>query len=401
MMMTLFKLTIQELRKRWVNFLLGVLSVSVATAVLSGAILLLNAYDQRTDQILTAKQVELEKQVERLRRETVRAMEHLGLNIIILPAGQNLGDWYAEDYAEQAMPQERFEELAADNLQTIDQLVPLLRRKIRWPETQWTVLISGSGSDKAPPRGQVDIGDEIARGLNLKPSDEITLMGRSFKVRNRLKQEAGVEDITLTFSLADAQTLLNAPGKINEIHAGQRRAAWQDVERIRAEVQRILPGAQIVEKGSDVLAKVTAIRQVEEKGAEQIAGEQAARTQMRQSLQRGLAILLPFILLACFAWIYLLAADNATRRIIEIGTLRSIGFPSGSVVFLFILRSLLIGLVGGIAGLLICAGVSQRMPVRLFIILLPLALLMALVGSLIPVRQAINRDPADILRGDL
>ena len=398
--MTLFKLTLQELRQRRVNFLLGVVSVLIATAVLSGALMLLNAHDQRTDEILAEKQGELEIQTERLRQDTVRAMEHLGFNIIILPAGQNLGDWYAKDYAAQTMPQSGIEKLKERGLKTIDRLEPVLRRKVRWPETHWTVLVAGLGGETAPSAGQVDIGDEIARGLNLKKGDTLELMGRSFTIRNRMQQEASVEDITLTLSLSEAQSLLNAKGLISEIRAGQRRVAWQDIEQIRAEVQRILPGTQIIEKGSEALTKVTAIRQVEEKGAAQIANERAAREQMRRSVQRVLAILLPFILLACIAWIYLLAADNAARRTIEIGTLRSLGFSAGAVAKIFVFRSLLTGLIGGVAGLLVCAGVARGMPILLFVILLPFALLVALAGSLIPVQRAVNRDPADILRGE-
>ena len=398
--MTLFKLTLQELRQRRGNFLLGVLSVLIAIAVFSGSLLLLDAHDRRSDEILAAKQLELETQIERLRQDTVRAMEHLGFNITILPAGQNLGDWYADDYAAQTMPQSDLDTLKESGLKTIERLEPVLRRKIRWPETQWTILVSGEGGAEAPPTGEVDVGDEIARGLNVKSGGVLELMGHFFTVRNLKKQEGAIEDITLTLSLSDAQTLLGLQGQISEIRAGQHRVAWQDVEQIRAEVQQILPGAQIIEDGSKVLTKVTAIRQVEEKGAAQIASEQAAREQMRHSVQRVLAILLPLILLACVAWIYLLAADNATRRTVEIGTLRSLGFSAGAVAKLFVFRSLLTGLIGGVAGLLICAGFARGMPIRLLIVLLPFALVIAVAGSLIPVWQAMNRDPADILRGE-
>ncbi len=399
--MTLFNLTIREILQRRVNFLLGVLSVGIATAVLSGSLLLLNAYDLRTDEILAARQAELETQLEKLQQDTVRAMEHLGFNITILPAEQNLGDWYADNYSARTLPQAYAEKLSASKRVTIDHLEPVLRQKVRWPETQWTVLISGTGAASAPPIGQVDVGDEISRGLNLNPGDTLQLKGRTFTVRKRMAQEAAVEDITLTLSLTDAQTLLGAEGKISEIRARQCRAAWQDMGRIREEVGRILPGTQIIEKGSEVLTKVTAIRQVEEKGAAQIKNEQVAREQMRQSVRRTLGVLLPFILLACLAWIYLLAADNAARRRVEIGTLRSIGFSAGAVTKIFVYRSLLSGLLGGTAGLLACTLFARGMPLPLFIFLLPVALILALAGSIIPVRQAARCDPADILRGEV
>ena len=59
--MTLFNLTIRELLQRRVNFLLGVFSVGIATVVLSGSLLLLNAYDLRTNEILAAKQADRAK----------------------------------------------------------------------------------------------------------------------------------------------------------------------------------------------------------------------------------------------------------------------------------------------------------------------------------------------------
>lgn len=398
--MNLLKLTVRELLHRRVNFLLGVFSVLMASAVLSGSMLLLNAYDLRTEAVLAAKQAELETQIQRLQADTVRAMENLGFNITILPAGQNLADWYAEDYAAHTMPESYIQTLETSGLVTIENLVPALRQKVRWPETQWTVIIAGLGGADSPPAGQIDIGTEIARGLSLKSGDTLRLMGHDFMVRNVMLQEAAADDVALTLPLTVAQELLEKAGQISEIRALQCRAAWRDVKRIREEVGRILPGTQVIEKGSEVLTKVTAIRQVEEKGAAQISNERAARERMRSSVQRTLGILLPFILLACMAWIYLLTADNTARRTAEIGTLRSLGFSSGFVVAVFLLRAALIGLIGGTAGLLISAAVARGMPLKLFILLLPFAFLIALAGSFRPVWRAVNRDPADILRGE-
>jgi putative ABC transport system permease protein len=398
--MNLLKLTVRELLYRKVNFLLAVLSVLTATAVLSGSLLLLGAYDRRAGEVLAAKQAELEIQVQRLQADTVRAMEHLGFNITILPSGQNLADWYADDYAAQTMSESHIQTLETSGLVTIENLIPALRQKVRWPETQWTVIIAGIGGSAAPPAGQIDIGTEIARGLSLKTGDALQLMGRAFTVRNVMLQEAAADDVTLTLPLAAAQQLLGKSGQISEIRALQCRAAWRDVKRIREEVSRILPGTQVIEKGSDVLTKVTAISQVEEKGAAQITGERVARERMRGSIQRTLGILIPFILLACTAWIYLLTDDNTARRMAEIGTLRSLGFSSGFVAAVFLLRAALIGLLGGTAGLLLSAAVVRGMPVKLFILLLPGALLIALAGSFRPVWRAVNCDPADILRGE-
>ncbi len=398
--MTLFQLALREILQRRVNFLLGVLSVGVAITVLSGSLLLLKTYDQRTEEILAGKQMELGNRIERLRVDTVQAMEHLGFNLTILPAEQNLGDWYADNYSARTMPQVYAEKLSASQLVTIDHLEPVLRQKVRWPETQWTLLISGVSSSNAPAAGQVDVGDEIARSLALNPGDTLQLMGRTFTVRNRMAQEAAVEDITLTLSLSEAQTLLGAEGKISEIRARQCRVAWQDMGRIREEVSRILPGTQVIEKGSEVLTKVTAIRQVEEKGAAQIRNEKVAREQMRQSLRKTLGVLLPIILLVCIAWIYLLTADNTARRNVEIGTLRTLGFSSIDILSLFLFRTLITGLLGGSAGLSLCAIFAHGLPLQWVFWLLLFSLFLTLAGSILPCRQAVTRDPAEILRGE-
>ena len=397
--MNLIRLTLREMRHRRVNFLLGVFSVLLATAVLSGSLLVLNRYDVHIAEILAEKQAQLEEQIQLLRQDTVRAMEGLGFNITVLPAGQILADWYTEGAGSQTMPESYLQKLQASTLLTIEHPVPVLRQKIRWPETRWTVLLAGVGGADAPPAGQVDIGEEISRGLHLDVGDTLQLMDRSFVVRRVLRQEVAADDITLTLPLAVAQALLGQAGRISEIRAVQCRAAWQDMPRIREEIGRILPGTQIIEKGSEVLAKVTAIRQVEQKGAAQIANEQVSRDRMRTSIQQTIGLLLPFILIACIAWIYLLTADNVARRIGEIGTLRSLGFSSAAVAAVFFFRSVLLGLLGGTAGLLISAVIAHRLPLKLFVFLLPVALLIALAGSLLPVRRAVLRDPADILRG--
>ena len=398
--MNLFKLTVCELLHRRVNFLLGVLSVLLATAVLSGSLLLLGAYDRRAGEILAARQAELETKIQRLQVDTVSAMGHLGFNIIILPAGQNLADWYGDDYASRTMPESYVQTLEKSGLVTIEKLIPILRQKIRWPETLWTVILAGAGGSEAVPAGQVDIGIEISRGLSLKSGDTLQLMSQRFTIRNVMPQEAAADDVTLTLPLTAAQEILGKPGQISEIRALQCRAAWRDITRIREEVGGILPGTQVVEKGSEVLAKVAAIRLVEEKGAAQIANEQMMREQMRHSVQRTLGILVPVILLTCIAWIYLLTSDNTALRMTEIGTLCSLGFSSGNVAAVFLMRAALLGLLGGVAGLLISTIVAHGMSVKLFALLLPCAPLIALAGSFRPVWRAVHRDPADILRGD-
>jgi len=399
MTLNLIQMMLREIRRRRMQFALGALSVLVATAVTGGALGLLDRHDRQTEALLGGKQKELEERILDLHADTARAMEHLGFNIVILPAEQQIGDWYADQYAKKTMAESGVQKLRSAGLLTLEQLVPALQQKAVWPETRWTVLIEGNGGPEAPPPGEVDIGDEIARGLHLKPGDPLVLMGRSFTVRKSIRMQASAEDLKIILPLGTAQELLNQEGRINEIRALQCRGAWQEINRIRTEVQRILPGTQIIEKGSDVLTRVTAIRQVEQKGAELIAGEEAARRQMRSTFLRTLGLVMPLLLTGCTVWIWMLASDHAARRSAEIGILRAVGFSAGSITALFMLRSALFGLIGGAGGVLISALAARGMNRAHGLILLPLALLIALAGSFPPVRRAAGRDPAEILRG--
>jgi len=392
----------KELLHRKVNFLFGTLAVLVAVTVLIAAVQMLRTYDEQTEAQLANKQADLETRIAGLQADTVRAMEQLGFNIIILPLEQNLADWYAEDYAERTMPVAYIEKLKASGLVTIEKLVPVLRRKVRWPETQWTVILAGTGGREAPSVGEVDLGAELVRGLNLQSGDTIKLFGRSFTVRNVMAQEATADDITLTLTLAEAQMFLGAEGRINEIRALECRAAWQDLPRIRAEVARILPDTQVIEKGSETLARVISIQQVEEKGLAEIEHECATRAELRTSLRGLIGVLLPILLLVCFAWIYLVSAENVEKRMPEIGLLRSVGFSSGTLAALFLLREVTMGLLGGLLGLAV-AFLVWRVPVSASLVLLVPAgsIVGALLGGITPVLRSVNRDPADILRGDV
>jgi len=397
-----FYLVRRELLHRKANFLFGTLAVCVAAFVLCASTHLLQAHDKQTQTQLVAKQTDLEARINGLRTDTVRAMENLGFNITILPIEQNLTDWYAEDYAERTMPAAYLEKLEASGLVTIENLIPVLRRKVRWPETRWTVIVAGVGGRNAPLAGEADIGAEISRGLNLRAGDAIKIFDRSFTVRRVMAEEGAADDITLTFSLTEGQVLLNAEGRINEIRALECQAAWQDLPRIRTEVAHILPDTQVIEKGSETLARATSIRQVEEKGLAEIEHERATRDELRTALTRLISVLLPILLLVCLVWVYLVSAENVEKRTPEVGLFRSLGFSSPTLVILFLFRAALMGLLGGALGLM-AARLLLNTPFRLPLAFLTLAgaLVIALLGGMNPIFRSVRRDPADILRGDV
>jgi putative ABC transport system permease protein len=101
---------------------------------------------------------------------------------------------------------------------------------------------------------------------------------------------------------------------------------------------------------------------------------------------------------------------SVMERRAEIGLMKAIGADDGHIVLIFLSEAALIGLAGGAAGYVLGLGLAQGLartvfsvsgdvpPVVLPITLL-LALAVALLGSAVPVRQAVRFEPVLLLRG--
>jgi putative ABC transport system permease protein len=101
---------------------------------------------------------------------------------------------------------------------------------------------------------------------------------------------------------------------------------------------------------------------------------------------------------------------SVMERRAEIGLMKAIGADDGHIVLIFLSESALIGLAGGAAGYGLGLGLAQglartvfsvggNMPPVVLPITLLLALAVALLGSALPVRQAVRFEPVLLLRG--
>ena len=105
---------------------------------------------------------------------------------------------------------------------------------------------------------------------------------------------------------------------------------------------------------------------------------------------------------------------NVRERQVEIGTLRALGYGSGTIASLFIGKAVLIGVVGALIGFAGGAALAGSFGPEIFKIpstafrvqwmLLPIAAVAASVAcalaSLVPAMLAVTRDPAEVLRGE-
>jgi putative ABC transport system permease protein len=105
------------------------------------------------------------------------------------------------------------------------------------------------------------------------------------------------------------------------------------------------------------------------------------------------------------------AATTVLDRRSEVGLMKALGAPNSLVAGIFLAEQVLLACIGGAIGFLVGAllarllgekifGTAAEMRPVLFPVVLTIAALVAVVGSLIPLRRASHFDPATILRGE-
>ena len=143
--MTIQDLVRKEIKYHKLAFILYLLSVIVATGVFAGELTVLKAHDIETDSILTEKEIQTGDEMEQMEAYYRRIMEEHGFNLLILPKGQNLNNFYAEGYASKFMSEEYVDRLAESDIPSITHIVPVIEQKIRWQEEyNRTILLLGT-----------------------------------------------------------------------------------------------------------------------------------------------------------------------------------------------------------------------------------------------------------------
>ncbi|MBN1804022.1 MAG: FtsX-like permease family protein [Sedimentisphaerales bacterium] len=427
--MTIWRLVFSEILHRRMNFALSVLSVIVASASFIGSVTLLNIHDLHTNRILQTKEDELAERMAVLTDDTRKAMLKLGFNIVILPRDQNLADWHSEDYATKYMPEDYVHKLADSDVVTVRHFLPSLQQKIEWPERKRRIILVGTRGEvpnlhKSPvkpmvqpvPQGTISLGYELHRSMNIKVGEKVDLMGRRFTVHACHEERGNKDDITAWIYLAEAQELLDKKGLINAILALECMCAGSEaLPRIRQEIAAILPGTQVIERGSQALARAEARTKVQQQAEVAIEKEKLGRQNLRNVRERLASILTPVVVVACAVWIAMLGFTNVRARREEIGVLRVLGVPAKGVFTMFLSKHILVGISGGALGF--CAGVLAAVYfgnalegtktgisdmnisiAGLLALSVGGAAVLAVLAGWIPTLTAIRQDPADVLR---
>jgi putative ABC transport system permease protein len=361
-------------------------------------------------------------------KAVARELDALGANILILPKSASLSDYYSADMQGEEFPEEYVTRLATSDLQGLDNLSPKLslpvelggkrftltgilpkqefQAKAAWqgigifsrPEGCGTV-VSVPGLTAPPVKetlvrqrvietlgdSEVLVGADVAAALKLKADDKVSVLGRPFTVTAVLPQTGTVDDARLFAHLHTVQKLAGKGAALNAIEIVG--CCDQISKGLVAKINRLLPEAKVV--------TIT-----------QIVDTQIKTNRMMAQLS---LLFLGIIVLVGGASIANYMYANVFERRREIGTLMALGAGSSVVLRVFLLKALLLGLAGGVAGYglgtLLAVLLGPRIagvPVLPVLWLAPaavgIAVGLSLVASYFPARRAARLDPSAALQ---
>ena len=254
-------------------------------------------------------------------------------------------------------------------------------------------------------KNHVKVGDSISLATG-----DVTKIPAPLKVTGILNS-GGPEDESIVVPLSYAQSLVGKPGEYRKLYVSaltkpEDAFARKDpksmtpaefdrwyctpyISSIALQISEELPGTD-----------VRVIRRVAE-------GEGQILTHVQMLLW---LVTLAAMLAAALA-VGASSAASVIERQVEIGLMKALGAGSGTVGFLLAAEQLLLAFVGGGVGYALgivlarllgekIFGAAPEPTLLVFFVVIGLAALVTLLGSVIPLRRASRIDPAPILRGE-
>ena len=433
------RLILLEIIHRKLGFALAVSTIAASVAALVAVAGLLGSHDLRTTGMLDEMNAETLRMEERFTREMKayedgvrKTMKGLGFNVFIFPEGQELDEVYAEGFASKTMPEDYANRLAQSKIVTVNHLLPSLTRKLKWPERERTVILIGIRGEvpiahkdpKKPlidpvPKGRIVLGYELHRSLGLSEGNSTVFMGREFTIEKCHSERGTKDDVTIWMHLGECQELLGEEGRINAIKALECNCASIDrLGEIRKEIAGILPGTKVIETESKALARAEARNKAKKLSQTAIAAKKAETVKLRADRERlrvedgqKYNALLSVVIILSMAWVAFLAFSNSRDRRSEIGILRAMGISTGAILSALMGRAFLVGFTGAgltlLLAFILSAPLSEHLngfELQSLAGYVPMVLLcvpaLSCAASWLPALQAVNRDPATILRNE-
>jgi ABC-type lipoprotein release transport system permease subunit len=174
------------------------------------------------------------------------------------------------------------------------------------------------------------VSSDYAKAQNLTIGSKITVAGKAFSVVGIVQPAQGATAADAYIPLARAQALANLPGEVNTIYVSAASAS--DISAVSSEISRALPTATVT-TSSNLASEVT--------------GSLTSASTLANSLGTWLAVA---VLAAAFGLASILTVSAVSRRVREFGTLKAMGWRSRRIIRQVMGEALVIGVVGGAAG---------------------------------------------------
>ncbi len=387
-----FNLAIKEIGHRWKSSLMVMLLVATTTGALT---------------YFAVNGAGFQKEIGRNARD-------IGSNVVILPADVNQFRYFADGgFSEATMPDEVVQQLI-EYKASLNHLIPMLERKAECKHgantaTARVVGIAASipmpGRPKAPMQksiaeGRVQLGSSLASELGVSRDDdtEIEILGQVFKVDHVNRSNGTWQDSALLMDLAAMQTLFKLPRQISRIEAIECTSEQCELTGLKSDVVLANELARITDQA--LLLR-----------RDQMA---AARSNIRTVSRMNFGILQNVLWASLTLALIALAGINYFQRQSEIGTLLALGKGPAFVASLFLLRAVVLTVVGAAVGISISAVVSQIQSQSLFEVTgkkmtidWPAAIMIGIIAttlaglvSSLPAILAATRNPAEIMGKD-
>jgi putative ABC transport system permease protein len=406
--MTISKLVFIELWKRKSQLITGLLAITLGIAV-----------------IVAIQSVSIVSE-----QNVARNLDNLGANILVLPQGASIDNYYTSDIDAPTLPMDYVERILTSTIAGVDNMSPKLTRRVKvsgqsvvltgilpkseiaskplWQSSgllgaelktacapnQSTTKSHGLEDEKLK-RKAIDTlnttdciaGSQVAKLLKLHPGGSVDIMGKDFKVIKILPETGTVDDDRIFANLKDVQTLL---GIENQVSAIEIMGCCNAIsEGLLGKLRNILPDTRVTTIG-------------------QIVSTQIETNQLMKKVTLVMLIIIFFvggISIGNYIW------ANVNERKREIGILRMMGAGRSTIYRMFLLKALILGIAGGILGYLLgtlsgvilgpyFAGILVK-PVYIYLLWsIFLSVAISLAGSLFPTYLAAKFDPHSNLQED-
>lgn len=397
--MNIYKMVWLELFNRKSQLISGILAITLGIAVIVAI-----------------------QSVSKVSKENVaKKLDNLGANILVLPQGGSIDDYYTSDIDAPTIPMDYVERILNSTLQGVDNMSPKLTRRVKIGKNSVVLtgilpkseiaskpLWQGVGlvgkdvkaacapsankslgfKDEKLQRKIIDtlqisdclVGSQVAQQLKLKENTPLTISGKTFKIVKILPETGTVDDDRVFAHLTTVQELLEIHNQISAIEIMGCCNAISD--GLLSKLRNLLPDTRITTIG-------------------QIVSTQIETNQLMNKVSLVFFIIIFFvgsISMGNFMW------GNVNERKKEIGVLRMMGASKSNVYRLFLTKALFLGIIGGVIGYIVGTLASVILgpylanitvtPVYIYLLWsVILSVIISISGTIIPAYMAAKIDP--------